>query len=542
MFRTSSQALVVCLLAVVFFVPQNKASAQSSERLSSTNIPDDAIIAGFLSPEQILSAPAWELMPVEVMQAAAIESIGVDPIHVEDVRVVVGMPGAMGPKAGAVFRFTQDYPIDRLNPKLLAEFDAKEFEGLSVYESRQQPVFRLHQPDLRTIVVSSGGYLQPMLEAGADGGGQLPALARKIPVREGVTLIAVMDQIRPLVTGMLRQNASQLPPPLRDMADFAEFTDALLVNLNYAPTTGSLSVSALGRDEASSIKLEQMLNNAIDFGRSMATAEVAKNVRGGGPVNDAMTRYIDRVGTRLTDMVRPDRKGNVVRVNLEGGVGNVGVMVGLLLPAVQAARESARRMTASNGLKQIGLALHNYHSAYKKLPDRAIVDPDGKPLLSWRVAILPFIEQQQLYQQFHLDEPWDSPHNIQLLEKMPAAYVDPSVPLPPGQTVFQVPQGEGLIYDQTGNRKFRDILDGLSNTIMVVESSRDAAVPWTKPADLEFDLSDPLAKTGNTHPGGFHVLMGDGAVIFLTNSINHDLLRGLLTRAGSEPIADQLTR
>ena len=199
-------------------------------------------------------------------------------------------------------------------------------------------------------------------------------------------------------------------------------------------------------------------------------------------------------------------------------------------------------MTASNHLKQIGLAMHNYHAAYKKLPDRAIRDQNGAPLLSWRVAILPFIEQQALYEQFHLDEPWDSPHNITLLVQMPETYTDPMHVVPPGHTVFQLAQGDGLLFEETGERKFRDVLDGLSATIMAVESSHEAAVPWSKPADMEFDMSDLLAKTGDVHQGGFHVLMADGAVIFLTNTIDPELLRSLLTRAGKELIADQLHR
>jgi prepilin-type processing-associated H-X9-DG protein len=306
--------------------------------------------------------------------------------------------------------------------------------------------------------------------------------------------------------------------------------------------TGALAVSLIGRDEASAVKLEQTLNNAIDFGRIMATTEIMKNLQGSGAVNEAMGQYVNRVGGQLSDMIRPNRQGKLVRVNLESGVGSVGIMVGLLLPAVQAAREAARRMTASNELKQIGLAMHNYHSAFRKFPDRAIRDKEGKALLSWRVAILPFIEQQDLYEKFRLDEPWDSPHNIQLLDQMPTTYVDPSVIVPPGHTVFQLAQGDGLLFEETGERKFRDILDGTSNTIMAVESSREAAVPWTKPADLEFELSDPLAKTGDAHQGGFHVLMADGAVLFMTNSIDLDMFRAMLTRDGRETIDRQRLR
>src|SRR3954471_10743597 len=81
----------------------------------------------------------------------------------------------------------------------------------------------------------------------------------------------------------------------------------------------------------------------------------------------------------------------------------IAVLIGLLLPAVQAAREAARRSQCVNNEKQIGLAMHNYHSALNQFPPGAIVGKDGKPLLSWRVAILPYVEQGDLYNQFHLD-------------------------------------------------------------------------------------------------------------------------------------------
>lgn len=524
------------LLATTSFVIAGIANAQTTGKLSSKNVPDDAIFASFVSPAQLMSSPDWEWMPVEVIRAAGIEHVGVDPMDIVDVKVVVGMPGPGGPQAGAVITLANDYKIADLNPKLLSEFEQTVAEGLAVYESRQQPSVRIHQTDARTVFVSTGGYLKPMLEAGEEGTGKLPTLLRNLSQKDGITLVAVLDQIRPLITGVLQQNAEQLPPQLMDLANVAEMTDAVYVNMTYGPLSGSLSVSVLGRDEDSAAKLESLLNEAIDMGKMIASAQVRENVSESDSVSEAMNQYIDRVGNKIADMLRPQRNGKVLRINLDSGVGNIGIMVGLLLPAVQAAREAARRMSASNNLKQIGLAMHNYHSAYKKLPDRVIRDGNGNPLLSWRVSILPFIEQQELYGQFHLDEPWDSPHNIKLLEQMPEVYVDPSVVVAPGHTVFQVPQGDGLMFEETGERRFRDVLDGLSNTIMAVESSRDAAVPWTQPADLEFEMTDLLGKTGNTHQGGFHVLMGDGAVIFLTNSIELGLFTALLTRNGKEEI------
>ena len=480
------------------------------------------------------------MMPIEVIQAAGLEYVGIDPRDIEGLKLIIGMPMPM-PQGGLVVRLSKDFQVSNLKSKILDEFELKQVDGLTVYQSRQDPPVVIHQPDPRTIVVGMGGYFQPMMAAVNGGNGRLPALARRLSQKDGITVVAVFDQIRPMITGMLRQNLQQLPPPIQQLSEFAELTDAVYVNMKYGVGTGSINVAALGRDEASATQLEASLNNAIDFGRGMMMAEMQKGVEGEGPVNDAMRRYVQRVSGEIVEMFRPQRNGNVLRIDLDGSgglgsMGSTGVLVGLLLPAVQAAREAARRMTASNNLKQIALAMHNFHSKYKKLPDRAIRDADGNPLLSWRVAILPFVEQSELYEQFHLDEPWDSPHNIKLLDQMPEIYVDPSTVLEPGYTVFQLPQGEGLMFEESGERKFRDVMDGTSNTIMVVESSMDAAVPWTKPADLEIDMAAPLARTGNFHQGGFHVVMASGAVIFLTTSIDLELFRALLTRAGKEII------
>lgn len=195
-------------------------------------------------------------------------------------------------------------------------------------------------------------------------------------------------------------------------------------------------------------------------------------------------------------------------------------------------------MDASNNLKQVMLAMHNFHDTYKRLPEPAIRSEEGKPLLSWRVAILPFVEQQALYEQFHLDEPWDSEHNKALLEQMPDIYATPGVTLPPGHTIVQAVAGEEIGLKPEGQTGFRDFTDGTSNSILVVEASPNAAVPWTKPADVEIDLDDPLAKLGKARPRGFNVGMGDGSVRVIAETIDPEVLKALLTRGGGEVIGN----
>jgi prepilin-type processing-associated H-X9-DG protein len=214
------------------------------------------------------------------------------------------------------------------------------------------------------------------------------------------------------------------------------------------------------------------------------------------------------------------------------------VLIALLLPAVQAAREAARRAQCVNNMKQIGLAMHNFHSQRNTFPPAAITDRQGRPLLSWRVAILPYIEQDSLYQQFHLDEPWDSPHNLTLLRQMPQTYACPSQPnlAGTGNTTYQVVVGPNTMF--TGNPKgvrLQDVTDGTSNTILVGEASRP--VPWTAPQDIDMAAGAPMFGLGSKHPGGFNVLFADGSVRFIKTSIAGIVLHNLLTRAGGEVIS-----
>src|SRR5207253_8597338 len=144
--------------------------------------------------------------------------------------------------------------------------------------------------------------------------------------------------------------------------------------------------------------------------------------------------------------------------------------------------EAAGRTTSSNNLKQMALAMHNYADVYRgDMPAHAIYSKDGRtPLLSWRVAILPYIEQDALYKQFKLDEPWDSEHNKKLIPLMPKLYAVPAAPLKPGETHYRVFVGGGALFDLAKPVRLVDTTDGTSNTLMVVETAD--TVVWTKPA------------------------------------------------------------
>jgi len=191
-----------------------------------------------------------------------------------------------------------------------------------------------------------------------------------------------------------------------------------------------------------------------------------------------------------------------------------------------------------NDLKQIGLAMHNYHDAFGQFPTTNVRGKDGKPLLSWRVAILPFIEQDVLYREFKLDEPWDSQHNKKLLARMPSLYQgsDPKLNAA-GKTAYLLPAGKGTLSPPDGAKQtLQAITDGTSNTILTVVADPGSAVEWTKPDELPFDPKDPLK--GLVCPGQEHidVLIADGSVKRLSPRIDPKKVAAMVTPAGGEVV------
>lgn len=249
-----------------------------------------------------------------------------------------------------------------------------------------------------------------------------------------------------------------------------------------------------------------------------------------------MISYGNRLADLLIRDMTPKRDGRRLTLTATpgGGITTQAVLVALILPAIQSARFAARRTSSMNHMKQLGLAMHNYYDAYRQLPvNERGRDEDGKPYLSWRVHLLPFVEEIELYEQFHLDEPWDSEHNIKLLDKMPAVFEHPNTPVPPGFTVYQVPMGDEFMFKRNAVTRFRDVIDGLSNTIMIFESNPDSAVEWTRPDDVEIDMDNPLAVMGN-QGGAFNATYGDGSVRGIPITIDKEDFKALLTPAGAE--------
>lgn len=229
---------------------------------------------------------------------------------------------------------------------------------------------------------------------------------------------------------------------------------------------------------------------------------------------------------------RASRIGTIVTLLIIGLI-----LIGLSLPAVNMNPQDRPKTAAKQNLKQFGLAMHNYLAANGAFPAQAIRNADGKALLSWRVALLPYFEvgegEESLYRQFYLDEPWNSAHNLPLLAKMPAVFSNPAAP-EPGRTIYVGVVGDKTVFGGASGATPLEMTDGLSNTIMLVEA--DYAVPWTKPEDLDYDPQIPMNGLGHAHPSGFIALFSDGSVRFILDNTKTDVLQALMTMNGGEAV------
>ncbi len=192
------------------------------------------------------------------------------------------------------------------------------------------------------------------------------------------------------------------------------------------------------------------------------------------------------------------------------------------------AAELARARIRFDNLARIGMALRSYHDKRGSFPP-AIVEGQNGAKHSWRVAILPQLGYTDLYNQYRLDEPWDSPANAKVLLQIPEVYQARGTPEESINTCYFAVLGEGTAFSAEGKGlEYFDFKDGTSNTLLVVESKRD--VPWTKPQDIEYSQDKPLPKLGGFHQSGFACVAATGQPYFIPDAVPVMLIRNIIGR------------
>ncbi len=238
-------------------------------------------------------------------------------------------------------------------------------------------------------------------------------------------------------------------------------------------------------------------------------------------------------------LLTPHVEGNRLVLVLDERNQGFAKLARLLRLTVREASRPARRRRCGDNLKHLALAMCNFHDSYGSYPPPASYDTKGNKLLSWRVFLLPYLDQWSLYKQFHLDEPWDSEHNKRLIPKMPAVFACPNAGVRhEGKTTYLVPLGERTVFFGKTGMPAKEVSDGTSNTILLLDVDPNRAVIWTKPDDLEVDFNNVRRGLEGNHDGVFATAFCDGSVRWISPTIPPDTLRLLLMRNDGKAIED----
>jgi hypothetical protein len=310
---------------------------------------------------------------------------------------------------------------------------------------------------------------------------------------------------------VVREILPAMPPPLAGSgATLADGLKWAALGIDVSPKP-AVKLTIQSADEKAAAELGEWIARGFELLSNLSSVKAA--------VSDFARLRPAVVGDRLT-----------LTLGQEDGILSVLIQMFLLPGRLQHAEVG--REHAKTHLKQWGLAMHNYHDTHKRLPPAATYAADDKPLLSWRVHLLPFVEEAELYKQFRLDEPWDSEHNRRLISQMPAVYARPGSKLArQGYTTYLAPIGPQTAFPGKTATKFQDFTGGLSHAILLVEVPDEQAVVWTKPEDWEVDWENPKQGLFGAYENGTHVLIADGSVLFLSVDVDDAVLKSLLTIA-----------
>jgi hypothetical protein len=449
--------------------------------------------------------------------------MGLPPAALERLTFVLAQPRANDP----VLFARANRALDRraFLKKLIPGGKDEQHDGHDYFAGERRAAVMLGE---REYVFGIKGDIQSLLktEAGKATAGLAPALA--LAAKKHSLVVGVNPQALAGLDANLPEEAAPFKPLLKALWG----TVTLDVG---AKTAGKLHLVFDTPGDATDGQ------KAIDTARTMGVTLLGQGI---DALDQDKAEGMKAIVALLSDVreslkvSKVERDGKVVKAGVEVKVDTA--KIGPLAATMAIKLRDARgRAQSSNNLKQIGLAMHNYLDQNGAFPAHAIYDKDGKPGLSWRVQLLPYLDQKELYDQFKLNEPWDSAHNKKLIEKMPAVFRAPNnLAKKPGGTFIQGFFGKGAFFEGKTGVRIADITDGTSNTIMVVEGGKE--VPWTKPEDINFDADKKLPKLGGVFPEGFNAGFADGSVRFMSKSIKEETLKMYITRNGGEVIpADQ---
>ncbi len=559
--RASALVALAALAAGVLMLRDDPASLRAAQPANASSelamVPADAVAFAHVRLADLWKndtmagfRKTWEKAGPKAL-ATLDQQFSPAPSSISTVTIFAMMDPKNGPQPVGIFSFSAGFDKAAVLKSYLPNHTKKMVNGKTVYSSGD-PGGALYFPDDRHIVVGVAGSLETYLAKAPAKDGPMAA-ALKLAASGTKVVVASADiSALPIPPDALKEVPTEARPIIMarqvtlavDLGADARFDLRATYANEAAAQDAEKAVRALadlGRKELAKMKKEleaKVYDPKVKTPRPpVELPEAIGNVFALGALarlDETLTdqKLITRDKTQLALAVPVPKEILALSSSM------IALGTAAMVPAVQKVREAATRIKTANNLKQIGLAIHSYHDANNCMP-ADIVDKNGKPLLSWRVAILPFMEQENLYRKFKLDEPWDSKHNKPLSQAMIKVFISPDVVLPPrsewGMTNYLAIKGPGAAFEPGKKIRLRDFTDGTSNTVMVIETNK--LVPWAKPGDYPFDPNKPLPKI--TAPAGrnvFQALFGDGSVRAISTTTAEKVLKAAFTRSGGEVI------
>ena len=525
-------AYLAILLGSLVSVSQTTAQIKVVGQIELENVavPKSTVAAMVAWPSALTDDPGLELLPFEIASAWSEQYFGMDFMKIEMLLGLSELPEPVSPpKFGLLVRFSEPVVMGGQITKSLTQ---DTFQNLPSYQV--EPGIRIVVLDRKNFLVGEDTFLTKMLTENQEDDHRILQLLDRDLSHTSLHACVDIAALRPMIMNTIDQDS--IPKNFRVFAEIPTLINSCYMRQELGAQMRSEMV--LTAEPGQAAKLGEVIERGIKLGKEFMLNQVSPMLNPNDPVQVASSNYARRLADYFSNQLSPTTNGNELTFKASYGVSFAPIATALILPAVQQARNAARRAQTANNIRQIMLAMHNYESAYRKLPTNFYND-EGEALLSWRVAILPFIEQNALYEKFKLDEPWDSKNNLPLVEQMPEFLK--SVDLQPqmgqeGHTNLLFVTGENMLLGQRKSCDFPDFTDGTSNTIGLVEVNSDAMVPWSKPQDYKVNPADPRADLGGIRPAGFYAGFMDGSVSLLPDDISPELLLKLFTPQGGEVV------
>ncbi len=499
--------------------------------------PSNSICIASIDAAKLQLQPEFELIPWEVLLALSLEMEGIEMKSIDTIDIAIGEIAPV-PEFGIAIHFTKPFAIEKIRGEFVSPIqNVRNNSKLRFREVSHPkfPNFKILQSEPTIILAGTNKFLQSMIV-----GASVPKDGAFAVLQESTGLVRVaieFEKIKKIILNYLESSENQVPfeivgniihlvkhleNSLIDVSDLsldkvkwsfgvskqddvAEIAQALTYLRENALTLAEKFQREAIRDNSASLSVEVISNRSIFVNR---VAEYLRN-------QELYSIETNRV------VIKPSFLKSLVAASWYSS---------LLIPILQKSKATVQRRASIQKLGEIHSALLNYEYQLREFPPRVIRDESGKPLLSWRVAILPLLGKQELFEKFHFDEPWDSPHNIQLVDQMPECYRSAQYPADGFRTNFLMPYGKSSNNGE-GPASLQDVTDGARNTISLVEVDAPSAVVWTQPEDLDFEEKN-LERHFNKK--GFNIILYDNSTRVMNWAAQEETIRAAFTFAGNE--------